>query len=38
MKNSSYSFSMDYHFERIDLSVCEDNYCEVEIYMPVIDR
>lgn len=24
-----------YHFERLDLTVCSESYCEMDIYMPI---
>lgn len=34
-KNSNYNKEQPYHFERIDLSICSDTYCEMDIYIPI---
>lgn len=34
-KNSNYNKEQPYHFERVDLSICSDNYCEMDIYIPI---
>jgi AraC family transcriptional regulator len=33
--NSNYKKEQPYHFERIDLSICSDSYCEMDIYIPI---
>ncbi|MDP4093122.1 MAG: effector binding domain-containing protein [Bacillota bacterium] len=33
--NSEYTFADDYHFERIDAGIAKEDYCEIELYIPV---
>lgn len=35
-KNTDYRQAAPYHFERMDLKVCSDSYCEMDIYVPVL--
>jgi len=35
-KSTAYKKLNDYHFERIDLKICSDNYCEMDVYMPIL--
>jgi AraC family transcriptional regulator len=34
--NSGYKQAGSFHFERMDLSICSDTYCEMDIYYPII--
>jgi AraC family transcriptional regulator len=33
--NTKHKQPVPYHFERMDLSVCSDSYCEMDIYIPI---
>jgi AraC family transcriptional regulator len=33
-----YELEAGYHFERVDLSVCSQDYCELEIYIPIRNK
>lgn len=33
--SSAYNQSEDYHFEKMDMEVCSETYCEMDIYIPV---
>lgn len=35
MPKTKYDGERDYHFERVDLKVCSENYCEAEVFMPI---
>ncbi len=35
MQNTKHKQPVPYHFERMDLSVCDDSYCEMDIYIPI---
>lgn len=35
IEKSSYRRAADFHFERVDLSIASDDYCEVDIYFPM---
>ncbi len=35
LKNSKHIQCQPYHFERMDLSICSDSYCEMDIYIPI---
>ncbi len=37
LPESNYEFSYDYHIEYIDESIAREDYCEIEIYVPVKD-
>lgn len=34
-ENSSYTQAAPYHFEYVDLAKCSDEYCEMDIYVPI---
>jgi len=34
-KSTAYRKSTIYHFERIDLNICSESYCEMDVYMPI---
>jgi len=34
-KNTSYGKSTPYHFERMDLNICSESYCEMDVYVPI---
>lgn len=34
--NTKYRHLSPYHFERMDLSICSDSYCEMDIYIPIV--
>lgn len=34
---TTYKRNREYHFERMDTSICSSTYCEVDIYMPLLD-
>jgi AraC family transcriptional regulator len=36
LPSSGYSMAAPYHFERIDEKIARQDYCEVEIYVPVV--
>lgn len=33
--NTKHKQLQPYHFERMDLSICSDSYCEMDIYIPI---
>ena len=33
--DTSFKNVFSYHFEKLDLKVCSDNYCEMDIYIPI---
>ncbi|WMJ21980.1 helix-turn-helix domain-containing protein [Paludicola sp. MB14-C6] len=33
-----YESYSNYHFERIDNTICSDNYCELDIYLPIKNK
>ncbi len=35
--NTSYSYAGDFHFERIDYELARKDYCEVDIYFPIVE-
>lgn len=35
---TKYNGKREYHFERVDLKVCSENYCEAEIFMPITEN
>lgn len=35
VKNTKYRQLSLYHYERMDLSICSDSYCEMDIYIPI---
>lgn len=34
---SNYYVADSFHFERIDTDIAKEDYCELELYLPVID-
>ncbi|MGI6622410.1 MAG: hypothetical protein GX227_08435 [Clostridiaceae bacterium] len=34
---SNYYVADSFHFERIDVDIAQEDYCELELYLPVID-
>lgn len=34
-QSTTYKQAAPYHFERIDLTICGDSYCEMDIYVPI---
>lgn len=35
LAHTSYKQLHSYHFEKMDFSICDDNYCEMDIYIPI---
>ena len=35
LKNTKHTQHQPYHFERMDLSICSESYCEMDIYIPI---
>ncbi len=33
--NTKHQQNQPYHFERMDLTICSDSYCEMDIYLPI---
>lgn len=38
MADTAYAQSAAYHFERVNLKICSQDYCEMDIYMPIMTR
>lgn len=38
MADTAYTQSAAFHFERVTLKICSQDYCEMDIYMPIITR
>jgi len=36
LPKSSYKSAAKFHFEKLDLSICSDDYCEMDIYIPIM--
>lgn len=34
-RRTHYQQAAPFHFERVDLEICKDDYCEMDIYMPI---
>lgn len=37
MESTSYTQSHPFHYERVNLKICSDTYCEMEIYRPIMN-
>lgn len=35
-QSTTYKQAAPYHFERMDLTICSDTYCEMDIYVPIL--
>jgi AraC family transcriptional regulator len=33
--HTDFTLAQSYHFERLDLDICSENYCEMDIYYPI---
>lgn len=35
MEESAYRQTVNFHFDKVDLNLCSENYCEMDIYLPI---
>lgn len=38
LTTTSYQSASYYHFEKLDLSICSEDYCEMDIYIPITSK